>query len=315
MMHFRRLGRTGLSISELTLGTAALGTRDVGEASATVARALDLGVNAIEIDAGDREIANLVGEVLRREGARDRVHVIARVSSLVRFDLPSPHVPAQHAYPGRHIRVDTEALLVALGVERLALQQLHAWCPEWRDEGDWRETFESLREEGKIAGFGVSLFDHDVEAGLEIVASGAIDSVEVMYNVFDPAAATMLLPLCRAHDVSVIGRSPLYFGALACSPDGEMRDFPADDWRHAYFFDAHRNETAQRVQRLACAAEAPGCTLSDLALRFSLSHPAVSTVAVGMRTPAQVEANIAALRQGALDAEQQATLAAHKWLC
>lgn len=316
-MRRRRLGRTGLDISELTIGTATLATRvrNMREASAMVAFALEQGINAVEIDAGDREAASLLGEVLRREGARNHIHVIARASSLVRFDLPSPHVPAQQAYPGWHIRAETEALLAALGVERLALQQLHAFCPEWRGEGDWQETFERLRAEGKIAGFGVSLFDHDVDAGLGIVASGAIDAVEVMYNVFDQGAAAALLPLCQGHDVGVIARSPLYFGALAPSPEGGMRDFPPEDWRSDYFFDAHRRETEERVQRLAGEVEPPCRSVSDLALRFCLSHPAVSTVAVGMRTREQVEANIEALRHGPLDTGKRAALSDHKWLC
>lgn len=316
-MRLRRLGRTGLDLSELTIGTATLAkaASDTREASAMVALALERGINAVEIDACDREAANLLGEIFRREGARNHVHVIARASSLVGFDLPSPHVPAQQAYPGRHIRAETEALLAALGVERLALQQLHAFCPEWRGEGDWQETFESLRAEGKIAGFGISLFDHDVEAGLGIVASGAIDAVEVMYNIFDQSAAAALLPLCQGHDVGVIARSPLYFGALAPSPEGGMRDFPPGDWRSAYFFDAHRRETEERVRQLVHEVEPPDRSLSDLALRFCLSHPAISTVAVGMRTREHVEANIEALRHGSLGTGKHAALAGHKWLC
>ena len=316
-MRRRRLGRTGLDISELTIGTATLANAagDTHEACAMVALAFDRGVNAVEIDAGDHESASLLGEILRRIGARNQVHVIARASSPVRFDLPSPHVPAQQAYPGWHIRAETEALLAMLGVERLTLQQLHAWCPEWRGEGDWQETFERLRAEGKIAGFGVSLFDHDVEAGLGIVASGVIDAVEVMYNVFDQGAAAALFPLCQDHDVGVIARSPLYFGALAPSPEAGMRDFPPEDWRSDYFFDAHRNETEERAQRLVREVEPPDRSLSDLALRFCLSHPAVSTVAVGMRTREHVEANIEALRRGPLEAGKRASLAGHKWLC
>ena len=285
------------------------------EASAAIALALELGINAVEIDAGDRDAVSLLGAILRREGVRNQVHVIARASSLVRFDLPSPHVPAQQAYPGSHIRAETEALLAVLGVERLALQQLHAFCPEWRGEGDWQETFERLRAEGKIAGFGISLFDHDVEAGLGIVASGAIDAVEVMYNIFDQGAAATLLPLCQGHDVGVIARSPLYFGALAPAAGGGMRDFPQEDWRSAYFFDAHRRETEDRVRRLTHAVEPPDRSLADLALRFCLSQPAVSTVAVGMRTREQVEANIEALRLGPLSAGKRTSLASHKWLC
>lgn len=274
-----------------------------------VALALDRGVNTVEIDAGDGEAARLLGEVLRRENAGDRVHVFARATSLIRFDLPSPHVFVQDAYPGRHLRAETEALLATLGVERLGLQQLHAWCPEWQHEGDWLETFERLREEGKIAGFGVSLFDHDVAAGFEIVASGLIDAVQAMYSVFDPTPAKALFPLCQKHDVGIIARAPLYYGAL-----GGALEFAADDWRDAYFYDEHRRETTGRVQRLADEMARDG-PVAEMALRSCLSHPAVSTAAVGMRNRAQLEANLRAALAGPLDADVRAMLAKHAWLC
>lgn len=311
MTGLRRLGRTGLDVSTLTLGTSALtatARHDVAEAGATVALALEHGINAIEIDAGDIEAARLIGGILKRENARD-VHVFARTTSLVRFDLPSPHVPVQRAYPGRHIRAQTEALLATLGVERLAVQQLHAWCPEWQHEGDWLEECARLREEGKIAGVGVSLFDHDVVAGLEIVASGLIDTVQAMYNVFDPAAAAVLFPLCRQHDIGVIARAPLYYGAF-----GGTLAFGADDWRDRYFFEEHRLETRERVRRLADKVASDG-SVGELALRFALSHPAVSTVAIGMRNHAQLDANLRAADAGPLPDATLAALARHAWLC
>ncbi len=295
----RRLGRTGLEVPELTIGTAAWRTGDAAEIGAMIGLAAERDVTAFEIDAGDSAAVDLLAR-----GGRRGMLVHARVTSLVPFDLPSPHVSADHAYPRHHIRAETEGLLRRLGVERLALQQLHAWCPEWLHEGDWRETLERLREEGKIAGFGVSLFDHDADAGLTAVAEGAIDSVQAMYNVFDPAAAELLFPLCRRHDVGAIARSPLYYGALAGRVDGFA------DWRGDYFYGAHARETRERVERLREAGPLP-----ELALRFALSHPAVSTVAVGVRTRAQLETALHAIEMGPLGAEQCASLAGHAWLC
>lgn len=304
-MRCHTLGRTGLAVSEVTLGTLGLSApgADRAEAAATIADALDRGVTGFEIDSGDRAAAELLGEVFAREGAAHRVHVFARVTPLVRFDLPSPHVPVDHAYPGEHIRAQTEALLGALGIERLALQQLHAWCPEWLHEGDWRETMARLRAEGKVAGWGVSLFDHDVDAPLEAVASGAVDAVQAMLNIFDSGAIPALLPLCLAHRTGVIARSPLYFGALAGAPrDGD------------YFYPEHARETAARVAKLAQAA-LPGESVTGLALRFALSHPAVSTVAIGIRSRAHLDADLRAIEQGPLDPARLVALAAHKWLC
>jgi aryl-alcohol dehydrogenase-like predicted oxidoreductase len=312
-MRTRRLGRTGLDLSECTLGTGALARSDPKEAAAMVAQALAAGINAIEIDATDAAAVRLVGEAVRREGAGQRLHVLARAGSLVPFDLPSPHVSVQAAYPGAQLRAQAEALLATLGVERLALVQLHAWCPEWLHEGDWLETLGRLRAEGKIAGIGISLFDHDVDAALEAVAGGAVDAVQLLYNIFDPGAARALLPLCAKHGVGVIARSPLYFGALAPGPGGRLPDWREGDWRHDYFYAAHHRETEDRVQRLAGVASST--PVPELAMRFALSNPAVTGVVVGMRTRGQLAATLQAFSAGPLTHAECAALGEHAWLC
>jgi aryl-alcohol dehydrogenase-like predicted oxidoreductase len=306
-MRLRALGRTGLRVSELSIHVST--GSDPHETAATIALAFERGVNAVTIDAGDPPAANLLSDALAQGRARHDVLVIARASSLVPFDLPSPHIPAGQAYPGRHLRVEVESLLSTLGVERLALLKLHAWCPEWLGEGDWLETLGRLRDEGKVAGFGVSLFDHDVDAALGVVASGAIDAVQVMYNVFDQGAAVRLLPLCDAHGIGVVVRSPLYYGAL--TPTFDPASFAADDWRQSYFFDEHRCETLERVRKLESLVAPPDRSVTDIALRFCLTHPAVSTVAVGMRRRTHLEA----LGSASLDARPLAALGQHKWLC
>lgn len=314
MIPLRRLGRQGPEVSACTIGTAPLAAPGIDrrEAAAMLALALERGVNAVELDAAHGRVADLLGEAIARAGARQRIAVLTRVTPRVRFDLPSPHIPAHQAYPGRHIRAETEALLRTLGVERLGLQQIHAWCPEWLHEGDWLETLERLREEGKIASFGISLWDHDVEAAHEAVAGGAIGSVQLMYNLFDPQGAAALLPLCQQTETGVIARAPLYYGAFAWD---RAPDFPPHDWRAAYFFDAHRRETFERVQWLARDTDPAAGSLAQVALRFALSHPAVTTVAVGMRTRTQLEANLDAIAHGPLAPEELHALAAHAWLC
>lgn len=311
-MRLRRYGRTGLQVSECALGTAQLGRTgaDPKEAAAAAALAFERGVNAVEVDAADGAAIAALGRILAPGEARRRVHVFARAASLVRFDLPSPHIPVQQAYPGAHLRMQVETLLARLGMERLGGLQLHAWCPEWLHEGDWLETLSALREEGKVASFGISLFDHDVDAGLEAAAGGAVDAVEAMYNIFDQGAAAALLPECRRNDLGVIVRSPLYYGMLAAA-GARPTAFAPDDWREAFFFEDHLREAGARADRV----EAETGPLPELALRFCVSHPAVSTVAVGMRTRAQVERNLEAIEKGPLDADTLRRLAGHKWLC
>jgi aryl-alcohol dehydrogenase-like predicted oxidoreductase len=314
-MRYRRLGRTGLDISLSTVGTAGpQGNAWEGEEALEAwALALRRGVNAIELEAS-AGIAERVRRLLAEENARNHVHLFVRLPSTVPFDLPSPHILADRAYPGAHIRAGTEALLIELGVERLGLLLLPDWCHEWWHEGDWLQNLVSLKEEGKVAGFGVSLFDHDVEAALEGVAGDMIDVVQVMYNLFDPQAAEALFPLCLRHNVGVIARSPLYYGMLVAKRERPATLAP-DDWRSEFYFDAHFDETTRRADQLEALARESGLALSDMALRFSLSHPAVSTVAVGARSAAHLDADLAALEQGPLGEELLRAISTHKWLC
>jgi aryl-alcohol dehydrogenase-like predicted oxidoreductase len=316
-MERRRLGRTGLDVSVLAfnargLDPATCADIDLVEAGAALALALDHGVDVVAspVDGAARAAA---ADLLRREGRGRDVHILSHVQPLLPQGLPSPHLHADAVFPGAHIRAGAETALKAFGVERLAMLFLPAWQQEWTREGDWLETLQALKAEGKIAGFGVAPFDHDPGAACDAVAQGQVDGVEMMYNPFDPEAAADLFPLCRDKDVGVVARSPLYGGALAAG--WGQAAFAPGDWRAAFFYPEHRDETRVRAAGLAAEVTAPDGTVSDLALRFSLSHPAVSTVSVGMRARAHVEANLRAIGRGALSQDVLKRLAAYKWLC
>lgn len=315
-MERRTLGRTGLKISNLTFGTTALdrlGSTDTAEAVAAARLAFEGGINAIELESGS-PVEAFLGDILQHRSASDPIHIFSRARSLVSFALPSPHIPVFEAYPGAALRAQTEASLKRLDVERLACQFIDAWCPEWLEEGDWLETLVRLRDEGKIAAIGISLFDHDVDAGMGAVASGLIDCVEVMFNIFDQGAAGALFRLCQQHGVGVIARAPLYFGGLSRRVH-RPQPFAEGDWRHDYFFDDHLAEVRGRARQLEHALEGSGESVEEVALRFCLSHPAVSTVAVGMSTKEQVQANLRAAELGPLDGGRLHSLRAHRWLC
>ncbi|MBI3759584.1 MAG: aldo/keto reductase, partial [Deltaproteobacteria bacterium] len=163
-MRYRRFGRMDLAVSELAIGTWGFDERvwkdaDEKETEAAMALALERGVNMIDTAAAYGRAEAWIGAMLRRAGRAKDVFVATKVMPLVSIELPSPHIRAAEAFPGWHIRRSTEDSLRALGVERLGLQQLHAWSPMWLGDGDWLETFQALQREGKIAGFGVSLLD------------------------------------------------------------------------------------------------------------------------------------------------------------
>lgn len=318
-MHYRRFGRMGFEVSELSCGTWGLDDRlwkdaDAVEAAAAIRLALELGINFIDTAAAYGHAETFIGNLLVATGLSRRVAVATKVAPVVPMELPSPHIRADEAFPGQHIRESVERSLRALRVERVALLQLHSWSSMWLGEGDWLETLGRLQKEGKIAGIGVSLFDHDPDAALDLVASGHVDAVQVMYNLFDQGPAAVLFEACLRHDVAVIVRSPLYAGALS-NLIGLPQPFHAEDWRREYFYDDHLEETRRRVRALRDEVGGPDRSVSDLALRFCLSHPAVSTVAVGMRKRRHVYENLRVANGPVLPPERVAHLSRHAWLC
>jgi aryl-alcohol dehydrogenase-like predicted oxidoreductase len=312
----RRLGRSGLSVSPLTLGTDGAKRLSPADLRNLFARALDAGINAVEIDAADANVAEALAVTIRSRGGQSAPHIFCRIAPLIPLSLPAPHFLADQVYPGSSIRAQVDALLARLEIGRLALVHLPIWSPEWLEEGDWLPTLQQLRQEGKIADFGVATFDHDADAALGAVASGAIGSVQLMYNLFDPHPARSLLPLCARQDVAVLARAPLYHGGLVIDSPTMRGEQGWGNWRDAHFYPAHRAETADRAARIALDLNEGEGSLAEIALRFCLSPEAVSSVVVGMRTLDHIAANLAAVAKGSLDPARAAALAArHAWLC
>lgn len=306
-------------VSELSAGTWGFDKtmwRDLNpeEAERAILLSIDLGVNFIDTARCYDGVEELIGNAISPHSLSSRVNIATKVSPLVPVHYPHPQVDVHKAFPGWHIRRSTEESLRALRMDHIALQQLHAWLPSWLHQGDWLETLSMLKKEGKISGFGVSLLDHDAEAGIELVRSNTVDSVQVIYNLFDQGAADGLFQACQRHDVAVIVRSPLYAGGLDLSTIMSKR-YKEDDWRAAHFYPRFRDELRSRLHKILEDVNSPDISTTDLALRFALSHAAVSTVAVGMRSRRHVYANVRSAGQKLLKPSEIKYLARHRWLC
>ncbi len=192
------------------------------------------------------------------------------------------------------------------------LQQFHVWNPEWLLESDeWRRALEDLKSQGKARFVGVSINDHQPDSALDLIRTGVIDTVQVIYNVFDQSPEAHLFPLCREYNIGVLARVPLDEGALT----GKLTPtstFDPEDFRAWYFRDGRLAEVTQKVRALQ--AELPQeADLAALALRFCLSAPAVSTVIPGMRSLRNVEANVAVSEAGPLPAALREVMKRHAW--
>jgi aryl-alcohol dehydrogenase-like predicted oxidoreductase len=317
-MHLRSLGRTGIEISEVGYGAWGIGGSvwegaEDDESVRALHRAIDLGLNFIDTAGayGDGHSERLVGQVLRERS--ERVYVATKVPPK-NFVWPAAEGSrVEDVFPGEHIRHFTERSLHNLRAEALDLQQLHVWRDEWLGEGDWLATVEELKREGKIRFFGVSINDHQPETALRAVASGLVDSVQVIYNVFDQSPADELLPACAEHGVGVIVRVALDEGGLTGRITPETT-FPDGDFRNVYFGGDRKREVQERVEAICADLGISNDQIAETALRFVLSEPAVSTVIPGMRSVRNVERNVAIGNGRGLPAEQVERLRCHRWV-
>jgi aryl-alcohol dehydrogenase-like predicted oxidoreductase len=198
-----------------------------------------------------------------------------------------------------------------LRVQSIDLLQFHVWDDSWTDNPEFRSTVEKLKDGGWIRHFGLSLNRWEPDNGIKALHTGLVDVVQVIYNIFDQAPEDKLFPLCQELNVGVIARVPLDEGSLGGKMTLETR-FPKNDWRSGYFGPENLANTIERVDKLKKILPA-GMTLPEMSLRFILSHPAVSTTIVGMRSPEHVRQNVAASDAGSLDSALLAELKKHRW--
>jgi aryl-alcohol dehydrogenase-like predicted oxidoreductase len=316
-MHQRQLGRTGLEVSEIGFGAWGIGGTmwlgaDDDESLRALHRAIDLGITLIDtaLGYGRGHSEELVGRAVRGRGERI---VVATKIPPKNGRWPAPDgVDPDDAFPASHVRECTERSLRNLGLDAIDLQQFHVWSDEWVGRGSWLEAIEALKAEGKIGAFGVSINDHQPENGLRLVASGVVDSVQVIYNVFDQSPEDALLGACEEHGVGVLARVPFDEGALT-GTIGPETEFPDGDFRERYFRGDRRQQVADRVQAILEDVGIDRGELPEVALRYVLSHPAVSAAIPGMRTVRNVERNVAVGDGRGLPPERLAALKRHRW--
>ena len=205
----------------------------------------------------------------------------------------------------------TEKSLKNIGTERLDLQQLHVWSDAWVEDDGWKRAAEDLKKAGKIEGFGISVNRWEPANVLKALDTGLVDAVQVVHNIFDQAPEDELFPACQRLKVAVISRVPFDEGSLTGTLT-EDTTWPEGDFRNIYFTPANLKTTLAHVDRLKPLVPAGG-TLPDLALRYILHHPAVSTTIPGMRKIRNVEANIASSDAPPLEPALINALRAHRW--
>jgi aryl-alcohol dehydrogenase-like predicted oxidoreductase len=317
-VNYRTLGKTGLMVSEVGYGawgigkTAWIGASD-DESIKALNRSIDLGLNFIDtaLGYGNGHSEMLVGQVVRDRS--ETIYVATKIPPKNGQWPARAGVPANEAFPAEHVISCTEQSLRNLGLDTIDVQQFHVWSDEWVGEGDWLEGVRKLKEQGKIRYFGISINDHQPNNAIKLIETGLVDSVQVIYNIFDQSPEDELLPACEKHNVGVIVRVALDEGGLTGRITPQTT-FDEGDFRNSYFRGERKQEVYDRVQSIVSEL---GMTIEDMpetALRYVLSHPAVSTVIPGMRSIRNVERNMTVGDGKGLSAEQVAKLKKHRWV-
>lgn len=297
-MNHRELGRTGLTVAEIGFGAWGIGGKFWGPADdelsvAALRRALDKGVDFFDTAFvyGDGHSERLIARAFAESG---RGGTVASKVPPKNWKWPGGGT-LKDAFPADWVVSCTERTLKNLGVGTLDVQQFHVWRDEWLGQPGWEETWkalETLKRDGKIRFWGVSINDLDPGSALRLVASGKADTVQVIFNLFEQAPLAQLFPLCRKQSVGVIVRVPLDEGGLTGKLT-EKTKFPGDDFRSDYFSGGRLAETVKRARSLeAVLVPQHAPDLAAAALKFCLSFPEVSTVIPGMRRPSHVDMNV-----------------------
>ncbi|HEX3685076.1 MAG TPA: aldo/keto reductase [Bryobacteraceae bacterium] len=316
-MHYRKLGTTEAEVSEIGYGAWGIGANqwqggNDEESLRALKRAFELGVNFVDtaLAYGDGHSEQLVGKA-RRE-AYNRIFVATKIPPKNRVWPASPSTSISDVFPYDYILDCTNQSLANLGVEQIYLQQFHVWTDAWVDSEEWQRAVETLRASGKVRYFGISITEHDPDSALEAVKTGAFTAVQVIYNIFDQTAEKNLFPLCQEMKVGVLARVPLDEGGLT-GDITEDTHFAPGEFRESYFRGDRKRQVVEHVEALKRdLADVPG-TLAQIALRFCLSHKAVTAVIPGMRRVETVESSCRAAAAGMLDANTLAILKRHAW--
>jgi aryl-alcohol dehydrogenase-like predicted oxidoreductase len=214
-------------------------------------------------------------------------------------------------FPPEHLEEYVTKSLQNAGLDSFDLMQLHTWEDSWLADEGWQNKLRDLKRQGLFHAIGISLNRWEPWNGIAAVKSGLVDAVQVIYNIFDQNPVDELFPACREHDVGVIARVPFDEGSLTGTLTKEST-WPADDWRSTYFVPENLSASVDRADALRPLIPT-GMTMPEMALRFILAEPTVSTIIPGMRSVKHVTTNIATSDAGPLEESLLAELANHRW--
>jgi aryl-alcohol dehydrogenase-like predicted oxidoreductase len=313
-MQYRRFGRTGWMLSEIGYGMWGMGGwtgSDDEQSLASLQLAVDLGCNFFDTAwaYGEGHSENLLGQLVRAN--TERLYSATKVPPKNQKWPSRREFSLEDCYPPDHIERYVHSSLENAGLESFDLIQLHTWEDAWLQDDRWYHKLDDLRSQGLIHAIGISLNRWEPWNGVRAVRSGLVDAIQVIYNIFDQNPEDELFPACREMDVAVIARVPFDEGTLTGNLTLDSH-WPEGDWRNTYFVEENLKTSVKHAERLKPLVP-QDMSMPEMALRFILNEPTVSTIIPGMRKSSHVKANIACSDAGPLEEELHQKLKGHRW--
>ena len=324
-MNYRKLAKLNWEVSEISLGTWAMGggwgEQSDEDSIETLNEAFRSGINFIDtaVVYGDGKSESVIGKFIRNLNAEDqsKIKIATKIPPISGYWPPLAYEEVEDRYPEKYLRESVEASLERLGKSSIEIMQLHTWTRSWNKDPKPFKVLQKMKEEGLIQAIGISTPEQDQNAVNQLVKDGWVDCVQVLYNIFDQEPASELLDLAYENGVGVLIRCALDEGSLT-GKFTEKTQFGKGDWRKNFFRADRLKEVVKRVQKiekdLANTEHDPKTVpLANTAIRFALNHPAVTTVICGSRSVSQVKLNTEASIGSNMDPEVYRILQKHAW--
>jgi aryl-alcohol dehydrogenase-like predicted oxidoreductase len=319
-MKYRKFGQLGWNVSEIGFGAWAIGgdmwgPQNDDESIKALHKAVDLGVNFIDTAQGygKGHSEELIGKFLKERN--EEIFVATKVPPVEGNPWPPPdNYDVNKSFPASYIIERCEESLKRLQREYIDVYQFHTWASGFNIRNEWFEAMSILKDQGKIRAIGVSVHDTTPDSVIGSLALKKVDAVQVIYNIFEQYPEYNLFPVCETFETAVIVRVPFDEGALTGKFTKETT-FPEGDVRSHYFRGNNLKAVIKKVEDIRKVKDKfnPDISLPEYALKFTLKHPAVSTVIPGIRSIQQAELNTAASNGNTITEKEREELNQFYW--
>ena len=315
-MKYRKFGRLGWQVSEIGYGMWGMGDwtgSNDKESLESLQKSVDLGCNFFDTawayGAGHSE--KLLGQLVKSNPDK-KLYTATKIPPK-NFKWPgSPEFNLDDCFPPDHVEEYVHKSLENAGLDSFDLVQFHTWEDKWIKDDRWIRSMQDLRNQGLIHAIGISINRWEPWNGVKAVKTGLVDTVQVIYNIFDQNPEDELFPACTEMDVAVIARVPFDEGTLTGTLT-KKSTWPQGDWRNTYFVPENLISSVEHANALKPLVP-DNMTMPEMALRFILNNPFVSTIIPGMRKIKHVKQNMATSDTGSLAEDLYNTLKTHRWV-